>query len=136
MELDPCVMGDEPCCHCMSLTPEQMLKLAILKHEIYKENKSETSKMDNELVDPQDVSVTKAVSPLKPCPASALVSAIVSTSSDPGKCLNSMQDEWTICFARIEALPTIKSRTGFSLVKAFVSIKYPVASAVPKTPLL
>ena len=34
---DPCVVGDEPGHHCMSLIPEHMLKLTILKNPQRKE---------------------------------------------------------------------------------------------------
>ena len=84
----------------------------------------------------------QAISPLKSCPSSAPVSASVSSamvsspSSDVHKCLDNLQDEWSTCFARIEALLTIKSKTDaiLSPVKAPVfKVKSPVAS-VSKTP--
>ena len=95
-----------------------------------------------DIVDPQDISVIKAISPLKSCPSSTPVSASVSyatvssPSSDLDKRLDNLQDEWSTRFARIEALLTIKSKTDavFSPVKAPVlKVKSPVAS-VSKTP--
>ena len=138
---DPCVHGEEPCQFCVVLTPEQILKLSIPKYEIRKEKKAEACK-DTELVDTPDISVIKAVSPLKNCPSSGLVSASVSSamvsspSSDLDKHLDNLQDEWSTRFARIEALLTIKTKTDavFSPVKALVhKARSPVAS-VSKTP--
>ena len=50
-----CVLGEEPC------------KLAIPKYNIRKEKKAE-GKRDTELIDPQDISVIKAVLPLRIVP--------------------------------------------------------------------
>ena len=84
------------------------------------------------------------MSPLKNRPSSAPVSASVisatvsSPSSDLDKCLDNLQDEWSTCFARIEALLTMKSKTDavFSPVKASVhKARSPeVRSSVSKTP--
>ena len=67
---DPCVRGEEPCKYCVVLTPEQILKLSIPKYKIRKENKAEACK-DTDIVDPQDISVIKAIFPLKSRPSSA-----------------------------------------------------------------
>ena len=140
---DPCVHGEEPCKFSVVLIPEQIHKLSILKYKIRKEKKAEACK-DTERIDPQDISVIKAVSPLKNRPSSAPVSASVisatvsSPSSDLDKCLDNLQDEWSTCFARIEALLTMKSKTDavFSPVKASVhKARSPeVRSSVSKTP--
>ena len=136
---DPCVHGEEPCKFCVVLTSEQILKLSIPKYKIRKEKKGEASK-DTELVDPQDISVIKAVSPLKNRPFSTgecFCSATVSSpSSDLDNCLDNLQVEWATRFARIEALFTMKTKTDaiFSQVKAPVhKASSPVAS-VSKTP--
>ena len=85
-----------------------------------------------------------SVSPLKNCPSSAQVSATASSamvSSPPrelDKCLDSLQDERSTRFARIEAFRAINNRADpvFSAVKALVAItKSPVAT-VSKTPFL
>ena len=140
---DPCVCGEEPCKYCVVLTPEQILKLSIPKYKIRKEKKAEACK-DTDIVNSQDVSVIKAISPLKSCPSSAPVSASVSSasafnpSSDLDKRLDNLQDEWSTRFARIEALLTMKSKMDavFSHVKAPVlKAKSPVAS-VSKAPFL
>ena len=77
---DPCVCGKEPCKYCVVLTPEQILKLSIPKYKIRKEKKAEACK-DMDIVDPQDVSVIKALSPLETRPSSAPVSASVTSAS-------------------------------------------------------
>ena len=139
--LDRCVRGEEPCKYCVVLTPEQILKLSIPKYKIRKEKTAEACK-DTDIVDPQDISVIKAVSPLKTRLSSAPVSATVTSasvsnpSSDLDKRLDRLQGEWSTCFARIEALLTMKPKTDavFSPVKAPVlEAKSPVAS-VSKTP--
>ena len=124
---DPCVCGEVPCKFCVILTPEQILKLAIPKYKIRKEKKAE-GKQDTELVDPQEVSVIKAVSPLKNHPSSAPVSAYISSamvsspSTDLDKRLDNLQDEWATHFARIEALLTMKPKTD----AVFSPVKVPV----------
>ena len=101
------------CKFCVVLTAEQIHKLAIPKYKIRKEKKAESCK-DSELIDPQYVSVIKAVLRLKSCPSSASVSASVSSaivvcpSSDLDKRLDNLQDEWSTRFTRIETLLTIK----------------------------
>ena len=77
-------------------------------------------------MDPQDVFILKAVSPLKNCPSSTPVSASVNSAmvspppSELDKHLDSLQDEWSTRFARIEALLTMKPKIDpvFSPVKA------------------
>ena len=61
---DPCVRGEEPCKYCVVLTLEQILKLSIPKYKVRKEKKVDACK-DMDIVDPQDVSVIKAISALK-----------------------------------------------------------------------
>ena len=89
-------------------------------------------------MDPEDVSVIKAVSPLKPRPSSDPVSPMISTSSDLDKHQDLLQDEWTTLFTRIEALLPMKPTPEpfFSPVKAPVSVaRSSVTSAVSKIPL-
>ena len=124
----------------LSLLWNKYLNFLFPNIKLERKRKAEASK-DTELVDPQDVSVIKAVSPLKNCPSSARVSAsvnsaAVSSLSDLDKRLDNLQDEWATLFARNEALLTMNTKTDvvFSPVKAPVhKARSPVAS-VSKMP--
>ena len=66
-----------------------------------KEKKVESYK-DTELVHPHDVSIIKA-----PVSASVTSATVSASASDLNKSLDSLQDEWSTHFIRIEALLTL-----------------------------
>ena len=67
-------------------------------------------KQDSKLVDSHEVSVTKAVSPVKDHPASCPVNSFIMAAVNIYQHLNNVQNRWSTHFARLEALLTTKPR--------------------------
>ena len=109
---EPCVSAQRNCAVCLLLTPEQWEQLATPTYKPCKEKKS--SVKSDVLINPSQVGMIGPVE-LNHSVASA-VSTTSNVSVDDSSFKNELpdlKDEWSTCFACIEALLTIGSNHRF-----------------------
>ena len=125
-----------PCEFCELLTPEQVLQLSTPTYKIRKEKKLEREA----LVDPSTVTVLSSVDQDKLVGASSSLNTSEDLSlPQPSfkKDLQDLDEKWSLCMARLEALITMGQRpqhATFSLVKALVSHAPPAGIFFLKPP--
>ena len=134
---DPCI-SKLPCEYCKLLTPEQVIQLATPTYKLRKEKE----KSKKTLVDPASVTVVAQVESQDMEPAvSSHNSSTDQSLPQPSFCkeLQELDEKWSVCMARLEALLTIghhpSSQPSFSPVKAPVAHK-PPAGSLSQAPFL
>ena len=134
---DPCV-AKLPCEYCDLLTPEQVIQVATPTYKLRKEK----AKSKQTLMDPASVTVVGQVDPqdVEPSVSTHEPSSDLSLPQPSfRKDLQELDEKWSVCMARLEALLTLghrpASQPSFSPVKAPVTHQAP-AGSISQAPFL